>query len=145
MFLIIMHYLKSYVVLFLIIPTLFLAGLYSSVSFGATEKPHIITPAKNICCKNDTSAGSESTSTSLASPLKKVSNTPTQSDEDAETEQSNHELSEEKIKDRNLSDLIQGNLGKLFSVNSDEIEDNTEDNTEDKLDELRTLVSAVLS
>ncbi|CAN5885494.1 hypothetical protein BH23THE1_BH23THE1_01540 [soil metagenome] len=140
-----MHYLKSYIVLFLIIPTLFSAGLYSSVSFGATDKPYIITPSKNICCKNDTSAGSESTATSLASPLKKTSTTPTQSNEDVETEQSIHELSEENIKDRNLSDLIQANLDKLLNVNSDEIEDNTEDNTEDKLDELRTMVSAVLS
>ncbi len=67
-----MHYLKRYGIIFLIIPTLFLAGLYSSVTYGATDMPHIITPSKIICCKNDTSAGSESTSTSLASPLKNV-------------------------------------------------------------------------
>ena len=49
-----MHYLKCYTILFLIIPTLFLAGLSSSVSFGATDKTHIITPSKIICCKDDT-------------------------------------------------------------------------------------------
>ena len=70
-----MHYLKCYTILFLIIPTLFLAGLSSSVSFGATDKPHIITPSKIICCKDDTSASSDSTSLPLplANPLKKIS------------------------------------------------------------------------
>ena len=77
-----MHYLKCYSILFLIIPTLFLAGLFSPLSFGAVDKPYIITPTKSICCKNDTNAGSESTSTSLASPLKKISTTPIQSDEE---------------------------------------------------------------
>src|SRR6185312_8322772 len=67
-----MHYLKCCSILFLIIPTLFLASSYSSVSFGATDKAHVITPSKIICCKDDTRAGSDSTSTSLASPLKKV-------------------------------------------------------------------------
>ena len=60
-----MHYLKCYTFLFLIIPTLFLAGLSSSVSFGATDKTHIITPSKNICCKDVTSTSSDSTSTPL--------------------------------------------------------------------------------
>ncbi len=68
-----MHYLKCYTFLFLIIPTLFLAGLSNSVSFGATDKPQIITPSKIICCKDDTSTSSDSASTSLASPLKKIS------------------------------------------------------------------------
>src|SRR6188508_2134468 len=81
-----MHYLKCCSILFLIIPTLFLASSYSSVSFGATDKAHVITPSKIICCKDDTSAGSDSTSTSLASPLKKVSTKPIQSDEAVETE-----------------------------------------------------------
>ena len=67
-----MHYLKCYSILILIISTLFLAGLLSHLSFGAVDKPYIITPTKSICCKNDTNAGSESTSTSLASPLKKI-------------------------------------------------------------------------
>ena len=65
-----MHYLKCYTFLFLIIPTLFLAGLYNSVSFGATDKPQITTPSKIICCKDDTYTSSDSV-TSLASPLKK--------------------------------------------------------------------------
>ena len=81
-----MHYLKCYTFLFLIIPTLFLAGLSSSVSFGATDKPHIITPSKIICCKDDTSASSDSASTSLANPLKKISTKPTHHDEAVETE-----------------------------------------------------------
>ena len=232
-----MHYIKCYTLLFLIIPTLFLAGFYSSVSFGATDKTHIITPSKIICCKNDASAASDSTSTSVENPLKKISAKPTQSDEvktektdststsvenplkkinmdenkiitpskiiccknDAsaasdststsvenplkkistkptqsdervndervndervndervndervndervKTEQSNHEPFEENSNDRNLSDLIQTNLGKLLYVNSDEVEDNNNDNNNDKLDELRTMVSAVLS
>ena len=83
-----MHYLKCYIILFLIIPTLFLAGLSSSVSFGATDKPHIITPSKIICCKDDTSDQFRFHfhSTSFASPLKKVSTKPTQNDEAIETE-----------------------------------------------------------
>ncbi len=81
-----MHYLKCYTFLFLMIPTLFLAGLSSSVSFGATDKPQIITPSKIICCKDDTSTSSDSASTSLASPLKKISTKPTQHDEAVETE-----------------------------------------------------------
>jgi hypothetical protein len=47
-----------------------------------TDEKKIITPTKSICCKNDTNAGSESTSTSLASPLKKISTNPIQSDEE---------------------------------------------------------------
>ena len=114
-----------------------------------------------------------SASTSLASPLKKISTKPTQHDEAVETEKSSHETSEEASDDQNLSDLIQTNLGKLLNVNSNEIEDNnkdakdindntndnnndkpmithkdakdTNDNTNDRLDELRTIVSAVLS
>ena len=149
-----MHYLKCCSILFLIIPTLFLASSYSSVSFGATDKAHVITPSKIICCKDDTSAGSDSTSTSLASPLKKVSTKPIQSDEAVETEktdststslasplkkvstkpiqsdeaveteQLNHESSKEDNDKGNLSDLIQTNLGKLRNVNPNEIEDN---------------------
>ena len=122
--------------------------------------------------------------TSLASPLKKISTKPTQHDEAIETEQSSHETSKKSSDDRNLSDLIQTNLGKLLNVNSDEIEDNNKDakdtndnnkdakdtndnnkdasindnnndnnkdakdindNNNDRLDELRTIVSAVLS
>ncbi len=67
-----MHYIKCYSIVILIIPTLFLAGLFSQVSFGAVDKPYIITPTKSICCKNDTNAGSESASASLASPMKKI-------------------------------------------------------------------------
>ena len=164
-----MHYLKCCSILFLIIPTLFLASSYSSVSFGATDKAHVITPSKIICCKDDTSAGSDSTSTSLASPLKKVSTKPIQSDEAVETEQLNHESSKEDNEKGNLSDLIQTNLGKLRNVNPNEIEDNdidakdnnnddntndngidakdnnNDDNTNDRLDELRTIVSSVFS
>ena len=81
-----MHYLKCYTILFLIIPTLFLAGSYSSVSFGATDKPHIITPSKVICCKHDTSAGLDSTSTSSENPLKKISTKPIHNDEAFKTE-----------------------------------------------------------
>ena len=51
-----------------------------------TDEKKIITPTKSICCKNDTSAGSESTSTSLASPLKKISTKPIQSDEEDDSE-----------------------------------------------------------
>ena len=76
-----------------------------------TDEKKIITPSKSICCKNDTSAGSESTSTSLASPLKKISTTPIQSDEEDELEHKLHEPAEKNNNDRNLSDLIQTNLG----------------------------------
>src|ERR1044072_7146649 len=81
-----MYYLKYYIIFFLIIPTLLLAGSYSSVSLGATDKDHIITPSKILCCKDDSNAGSEPTSTSLASPLKKVTPNPPQSDDAVETE-----------------------------------------------------------
>ena len=132
---------------------------------------------------------------SFASPLKKISTKPTHNDEAIEAEKSSHETSQESSDDRNLSDLIQTNLGKLLNVNSNklrittkmqkipmitqdqkdakdindntndnnkdakDINDNTNDNTNDnnkdakdindntndRLDELRTIVSAVLS
>jgi hypothetical protein len=214
-----MYYLKCYAILFLIIPTLFLAGLSSSVSFGATDKTHIITPSKNICCKDVASASSDSTSTptsfanplkkistkpthndeaieaektdststptSFANPLKKISTKPTQNDEAIEAKQSSHETSKKSSDDRNLSDLIQNNLGKLINAKSDKTEDhdkdakdtndndkdakdtndndkdakdtndndkdakdtndNDKDINNDRLDELRKIVSAVLS
>ena len=65
-----MHYLKCYIFLFLMIPTLLLAGLSSSVSFGAPDKPPIITPSKIICCKDDTSTSSDSASTLSCKPIK---------------------------------------------------------------------------
>ncbi|MFI5406310.1 MAG: hypothetical protein ACHQ1D_07325, partial [Nitrososphaerales archaeon] len=154
-------------------------SLASPLKKISTDEKKIITPSKIICCKDDTSTSSDSASTSLASPLKKISTKPTQHDEAVETEKSSHETSEEVSDDQNLSDLIQTNLGKLLNVNSNEMEDNNKDakdindnnndnnkdakdindnnndnnkdakdindNTNDRLNELRTIVSAVLS
>jgi hypothetical protein len=110
-----------------------------------TDEKKIITPTKSICCKNDTNAGSESTSASLASPLKKISTNPIQSDEEDDLENKLHESAEKPNNDRNLSDLIQTNLARLYSADLSEIEDNNNDNNNYKLDELRSIVSTVMS
>ena len=94
-------------------------------------------PQKSFVARMILVPSSDSASTSLASPLKKISTKPTQHDEAVETEKSSHETSVEASDDQNLSDLIQTNLGKLLNVNSNEIEDNnkdakdTNDNTND--------------
>ena len=77
-------------------------------------------PQKSFVARMILVTSSDSASTSLASPLKKISTKPTQHDEAIETEQSSHETSEEVSDDQNLSDLIQTNLGKLLNVNSNE-------------------------
>jgi hypothetical protein len=71
-----MNYFNYFTILVLLLPLLVISTTISSpASFGAEGMDSVITPSSSICCKNETSFSPQapSSSSSVTSPLKKIS------------------------------------------------------------------------